>query len=204
MNDTSVPRLEAQVERVFCELCLVVQESNAVEKQLRPNDVLGYLTQMINKSTEPNQPAPTAKPEAAAKPKEPEVVNFQTLEDEDDQYALSELQVTIDSVHTFDPTYKPTLAEAKPDEFFEEAKKCVRLPIKTKYQLIQMYDLIKSNILANKTIQDIILGLTGAFKYAYCQYSDPKSAEIQELLVSNIFIHSKMCYSFLVIIFPLV
>ena len=191
LNDALVEKSEAQIERVFCELCLVVQECNAVERQIRPNDILGYLAQMIGKSTLPGLPPPTAKPKYVSKPKTPEVVKTPEVpeapEEDDDQYALSELQVAIDSVQTLDPTYKPSLAEAKPDELFEEAQKCVRLPTKEKYQLIQMYELIKSNLLANKTIQEIILGLTGVFKYAYCQLFDLKSPEIQDFLVSEIF-----------------
>ena len=186
LDDVSVSKFEARIERVFCELCLAVQESNAVEKQVPANSRLNFLTQMVEKSAKPGLPLPL--PNSKPKPKEQEAAQtLETLEDDDDQYALSELQVAIDSVQTFDPKYTPSLAEAKPDDLFEEAQKCVRLPTKTKYQLIQMYDVIKSNLLANKTIQDIIQGLTGAFKYAYCQLFDLKSDEIQELLVCTIF-----------------
>ena len=168
-------------------MCVLIQESIQIERDISPNELTAYFMQLSSKSVVQNLPMP-AKIASKTQPFEENTeIKPKSLPSEDeneDQYAFSELIVAIDSLQTQDEKFIATLNEANPENFLEFAKKCVNLPIKKKYQQIEMYHLIHSNLYNRKSIEDVRMGLIGVFKYAFCQYFNAESSEISILLVS--------------------
>ncbi|KAI6647139.1 hypothetical protein LOD99_8875 [Oopsacas minuta] len=191
----NVKKFEAQIERLFCELCILVQESIAIEKQIKKEKYNEYILQKIDTQVVPNLPTPVGMvkpvaPDPVEKPNPVEGARPVSPEDDEEQYAFSELLVAIDALGTQDQKYTTSLAEANPDEFLELAKKCINLPVQKKYQNIDMYKVIHGNVLNHKQVGEIKIGLVGVFKYALNQYVDAQLPEIQLLLYDKDPFHS--------------
>ena len=169
-------------------MCVLTQELIQTDRDVQQQDLQGYFMMLINKSVVQNLPMPGAVKIPAKKPSFEENTEVKPKsaqpEDNEEQFAFSDLLVEIDSLKTQDVKLVTSLNDAKPDQFSEFAKKCVNLSVGEKYQQLPMYQLIHTNLYNHKKIEEIMQGLVGAFKYAFCLFFNFESPELAVLSVS--------------------
>ena len=73
-----------------------------------------------------------------------------------------------------------------PDTLMTAAKKCIALPVKEKYNLVNYFVIIVGNLNQGKELDTILEGFTNLAKISLCLYLNPKLEEIKSFCVSQL------------------
>ena len=195
------PENNTRLERIGCELVILLEEINEVRaKTVQPREVIHHFT-MLAKNTK-IQPMQHQRPNLqTTKQSSLEKSNYgfvnenpfmnqpmeepkSKLEEDDENFAFSELISSIDNLR--EEKFKVSLATADPEQFAELAKKASSLPMQDKYKHLPIHHIISRNLSNGRDLGTIKAGFCGLFKFTFCIFMNKENPELAQMLVSMI------------------